>query len=72
MGESIERWPDRAEYKLTVGAHGVVDTSGDTESGEDTGEGLGALTGGSDGLARAVRTERDKVSCIPVRTDEYR
>ena len=48
---------------LTVGAHGVVDTGGDTEKSKDTSEGLGTLAGGSDGLARTVGTERNKVSC---------
>lgn len=47
----------------TVGAHEVVDTSGNTEGDSDTGEGLGTLAGCSDGLAGTVRAERNKVGC---------
>lgn len=57
------RYVDQSADELTVGAHDVVDTSGNTEKGEDTGEGLGTLAGGSDGLARTVRAKRNKVSC---------
>lgn len=51
------------EGRLTVGAHEVVDNSRNTEEGNNASEGLGTLTGGSDGLARTVRTEGNKVSC---------